>query len=73
VFSGAFGRDVVTDFDRNGDVIQLDHSQFADFASVLAHAQQVGDNVVISLDADDTVTLLAYRLSNLNSGDFAFV
>lgn len=72
VFSGAFGKDVVVDFD-NSDVIQLDRSQFANFSSVLSHAQQVGANVVITYDADDTITLLDTRLSSLNSGDFTFV
>jgi Ca2+-binding RTX toxin-like protein len=73
VFTGVFGRDIVTDFDKNGDVIQLDRSAFANFASVLSHARQVGDDVVITLDADDTITLQDYRLTSLNAGDFVFV
>jgi len=70
VFSGAFGHDVVTDFSH--DHIQLDHQAFANFAAVMAHAAQVGADVVITLDADDTITLLNTKLSSLSAGDFLF-
>lgn len=73
VFTGAFGRDVVTDFDRHGDVIQFDRNALADFQAVISQARQVGDDVVITVDTDQTVTLLDVRLSQLNSGDFLFV
>lgn len=73
VFSGAFGRDRVTDFNTRDDVIQLDRSQFASFADVLGHARQVGGDVVITYDADNTITLMDVRLSSLGSNDFLFV
>jgi len=72
VFTGAFGTDVVTDFQGN-DVIQLDASAFANFAAVQSHAQQVGLDVVITLDAANTITLQNTALASLNSGDFLFV
>jgi len=71
VFSGAFGRDTVTDF-THGDQIQLDHSAFADFGAVMSHAEQVGTDVVITLDATDSITLTGVKLASLNSGDFLF-
>jgi len=71
VFTGAFGTDVVTDFQGN-DVIQLDASAFANFAAVQSHAQQVGLDVVITLDAANTITLQNTALASLNSGDFLF-
>ncbi len=72
IFTGAFGKDVVTDFESK-DVIQLDHSAFADFAAVQTHAAQVGTSVVITLDAADTITLQNTTLGALNAGEFVFV
>jgi len=72
VFAGAFGKDVVTDFQPN-DVIQLDASAFANFAAVQSHAQQSGADVVITLDPANTITLQNVTLASLNSGDFLFV
>jgi predicted extracellular nuclease len=72
VFAGAFGRDVIADFDRGPDKIQLDDAQFHDFADVMAHASQVGGAVVISYDADNTITLLDTGLSSLRPSDFLF-
>lgn len=71
VFEGVFGHDVVNDFGA-GDRIQLDDAQFADFAAVLAKAAQVGDDVVITFDAANAVTLADVQLSSLRASDFLF-
>jgi Ca2+-binding RTX toxin-like protein len=78
IFSGAnFGNDTITDFrtgnTKNHDTIQFDHTVFANFAAVQGHAGQVGSNTVITLDANDSVTLTGVLLSNLHSFDFQFV
>ena len=52
-FTGSFGKDVIADFQPNNDVLQLNHSVFADFASVLAHSAQVGPDVIVTVDAAD--------------------
>lgn len=72
VFDGQFGNDVIVDFSGN-DVIQLDDAQFANFAAVQAAATQVGADVVITLNAANTITLQNMTLANLNAGDFLFV
>ena len=77
VFSGTkFGNDVITDF-RPGiwvhDSIQFSKSAFSSFAAVLAHAAQVGSDVVISYDAADSVTLKNTSVSQLTKSDFHFV
>ena len=72
IFTGAFGNDVVTDF-QSKDVIQLDASQFANFAAVQAHAAQSGLDVVITLDASNHITLQNTTLGSLNAGEFLFV
>jgi len=73
VFSGGFGKDVVADFQPNNDVVQLNHSVFADFASVLAHSAQVGSDVVVTVDAANSITLANTALSHLTSHNFHLV
>ena len=75
VFAPNFGNDVITDYSAGGrshDFIQFSKSVFDNFASVLAHASQIGQDVVISADASDSVTLKNTKLSALNSQDFHF-
>ncbi|WP_245309477.1 Ig-like domain-containing protein [Bradyrhizobium retamae] len=75
VFAPNFGNDVVKDFGtygRSHDVVQFSKSVFDSFASVLAHATQVGENVVISADADNSVTLKNTKLSAIDKYDFQF-
>jgi serralysin len=72
VFGPGFGKDVITDFSLENDVIAFDHSMFADFDSVLATASQAGSNTVITFDADNTLTLNNVTLSALHHDDFSF-
>jgi len=75
VFAANFGNDVIKDFAATGrshDVIQFSKSVFDSFASVLAHATQVGQDVVISADASDSVTLKNTKLTALDRQDFHF-
>ncbi|MDE5452818.1 hypothetical protein GWE18_08050 [Bradyrhizobium sp. CSA112] len=74
VFAANFGRDVIKDFAASGtaqDTIQFSRTVFDSFASVLSHASQVGQDVVISTGSD-ALTLKNTKLSALNSGDFHF-
>jgi hypothetical protein len=71
VFAGAFGHDMVVDLSGE-DVIRLDHAEFADFGAVLSHASQVGGDVVITLDAANSITLLGVQLVDLKANDFVF-
>ena len=77
VFNGkTFGNDVITDFRSQGsshDTIQFSKTAFSSFAAVLAHAAQVGTDVVITYDAADHVTLKNVSLSNLTQHDFHFI
>jgi len=71
-----FGNDVITDFQTQSahhDIIQFSQTAFNSFAAVLAHAAQVGSNVVITADANDTITLNNVQLNKLTSADFHFV
>jgi VCBS repeat-containing protein len=71
-YERGFGKDIVTDF-TSGDFIEFSTSAFADFAAVKTHMTQVGANAVITLDADDTVTLQNVTAANLKATDFHFV
>jgi len=72
VFDAGFGVDLITDF-RDFDQIVLDHDIFADSQSVLAASQQVGASTVITVDADNTITLNNVQLAGLDAGDFLLV
>jgi hypothetical protein len=74
VFASNFGRDIIRDFKASGsaqDTIQFSKTVFDNFASVLSHASQSGQDVVIST-GNDTLTLKNTKLSALNSSDFHF-
>lgn len=74
VFNANFGKDIIKDFDaygRSHDTIQFSKSAFSDFASVLSHASQVGQDVVIS-NGDSSLTLKNTKLGSLQSHDFHF-
>jgi VCBS repeat-containing protein len=73
VFGPNFGAAVITDLNP-ADVIQFDHSLFASFADVQAHAASDGHgNTVIAYDANDAITLQAVALSSLHPSNFFFV
>jgi serralysin len=73
VFKSGFGLDAVTDFTAGADVIEIGDALFADFAAVQAASQQVSGDVVITLDASNTITLQNVTLANLQQNDFHLV
>jgi Ca2+-binding RTX toxin-like protein len=75
IFGAGFGNDIITDFEPGtggSDVIEFDDGLFDDFADLLAAATQVGDDVVITWDADNVVTLKDVDLAALHQEDFQF-
>ena len=69
VFAAGFGNDTVTNY-HNGDHIEFDDHQFANFAAVEAASHQVGADTVITLDPGDTVTLQHTSVTSLHASDF---
>jgi serralysin len=69
VFNADFGMDIITDL-KNQDQIQFADGLFPDSEAVLEASEQVGDNVVITLDENNTVTLLDVKLNTLQAQDF---
>jgi Ca2+-binding RTX toxin-like protein len=72
VFGPGFGRDVVTDY-SHADHIEFDGGVFHSFHQVQAASHQVGDDTVITLDANNSITLLGVNLHSLHASDFTFV
>jgi hypothetical protein len=74
VFNAHFGKDTITNFNVNVDVIALDHTLFANAtaAQVLSQAHDSNAGVVIVVDAADTVTLTGVKLADLQASDFGF-
>ncbi|MHC2390644.1 hypothetical protein [Bradyrhizobium liaoningense] len=73
-FAANFGNDVIKDFVASGpahDTIQFSKSVFDSFASVLSHATQSGQDVVIATGGD-TLTLKNMKVGSLTSQDFHF-
>ena len=72
VFHGThFGNDVITDFHPQS--VNHDTLVFDNFAILLAQAAQHGPDVVITVDAKDTITLQNVQLSSLHMNDVTIV
>ncbi len=70
-----FDHDTITDFDAGfgpGDVIAF-WELFPSFADVLLASAQVGANVVITVDGDNSITLQNVQLASLQPDDFLFI
>jgi aryl-phospho-beta-D-glucosidase BglC (GH1 family) len=72
IFHADFGHDTIVDFTPN-DTVQFERARLSDFGAVLAASVQVGDDVVISTDTENMVTLEGVALSSLAPDDFIFV
>ena len=68
-----FGNDAIFGFNASKDKIWFSTSRFANFAAVMAAAKQVGDDTIITGDANDTIYLDDVQRSSLTASDFVFV
>lgn len=66
-----FGHDVITDFEDGQDKIMVDDT--ISYATIRAGMEQVGRDVVITFDVDNSITLQNVSLGSLTSSDFLFV
>lgn len=73
VFHAGFGRETVNNFDTTADVLQFDSGVFADWAHLLGATTQQGSDLLITLDANDVLTLKNVTLANFTSQDAKFV
>jgi hypothetical protein len=73
VFANNFGHETVNNFQPAFDVIQLQQSQFANLAAVMADIQQVGPNSVLTLDVNHVITLTNIQHTSLTAADIHLV
>lgn len=75
LFRPDFGTNVITDFNINDDVLQLDKSLFANVADILSHTTNTAAGAVINDGHGDTITLTGLTLSQLQThhSDFHLV
>lgn len=73
-FRGEIGHDTITDFDATGrdhDIIEFG-GVFRSFDELRQHAETRGNDVVITIDEHNSITLEGVRLNQLDAGDFFF-
>jgi Ca2+-binding RTX toxin-like protein len=67
------GHDTIMDFVSGQDVIELHDGPFASGADALAAAIQSGDDVVITVDDQTSITLHDINLADLHAADFNLI
>ncbi|GLS22973.1 hypothetical protein GCM10007874_59930 [Labrys miyagiensis] len=75
VFTPSFGKDTITGYTASGtsaDTINIDHTVFADWATLLSHTAQSGSDVIITADTNDTITLKNTTVASLQQSQFNF-
>jgi Ca2+-binding RTX toxin-like protein len=74
--SGLSGDRSITGFDATSeshDYVQVNRSVFEDWAHLLGATQQIGSDLTIALDQNDSITLKDVALANFSSKDVKFV
>ena len=71
-FNAGFGNNTITDFNTSRDVLQFSSALLMNYAAAMVDTKQVGANTVITLDANDTVTLTGVEASHLTASNFKF-
>ncbi len=70
-FAPAFGNDVITGFNAT-DTLQVSVADFASWNAMQGDIKQVNSDTVITLDANDSVTLKNFAATSLTSANFKF-
>lgn len=67
VFSNASGHDTIADFDVLEDIIEIHSEHSASIASIFAGSSQNGDDTVLNIDSNTSITLWNVDLNTLTS------
>ena len=70
IFDLRGGNDTVKDFGNGSDRLDFSNFNLATVDDLLARADQVGGDVVFTMDGGETMTLKHVLLSSLDQGDF---
>jgi hypothetical protein len=74
VFQAAhIGQETIIGFEAQQDQIQLGSNVVGDVATILSDAHQVGQDTVITIDANDSITLSDVAVASLSASDFLIV
>jgi Ca2+-binding RTX toxin-like protein len=76
VFNHNFGSNTITDFGKGHDTIELDQSQFHNFAAVIANAASDGHGGTLISDpshSGNSIDLLGVDIAGLHASHFFFV
>ena len=71
VFAASAGKDIVADFHSGEDLIEISTAYFADFDALFANAVSGPTDTVITIDADNSITLK--NVTSIQQSDFHFV
>jgi len=71
-FPNAMGNDAVTNFSTAKDALQFNASLFANFSAAMGAATQAGADTVLTIDANNSVTLDNVSKSSLTASNFHF-
>ncbi|SDR49208.1 VCBS domain-containing protein [Pseudovibrio sp. Tun.PSC04-5.I4] len=74
--AGDIGHDVISGFtagEGSADVIEIETAVFADFAALIAAAEDSGANTVITFNDATSITLQGVKSADLHQDDFLFV
>ena len=66
------GNETVKNFAK-GDTLEFNHLLLRNYAAAMFNSKQVGQDTVITVDPNDTVTLHGTALSSLTASAFKFV
>ena len=72
LFPPNYGNETINNFNTKHDVIDLPQSEFASFAAVQADLHASGHNVILTLDATDSITLNHISIQSLHAQNFHF-
>ena len=72
MYSGNFGNDTISAFNVHHDFIHFAANDFTSYSELQSHMAQVGTDVVITLDASDSIVLTHETLASFTSTDFIF-
>ncbi|MFC2254934.1 hypothetical protein ACETRX_35540, partial [Labrys portucalensis] len=75
VFTPHFGQNTIAGYQAAGpsaDQINIDHSVFADWATLLSHTRQSDTDTIITADANDVITLKNTTVASLQQSNFHF-
>jgi len=73
VFAEGDGVDKILDFLNGVDKIELDGFGYGSAADVVELATQLGKNVLLTFDTDQSITLINFKLANIDTTDFMLV